>query len=492
MNIKSLLLSGLALGCSTLVLTADDSTDATSQWPGWRGPLGTGLAPKANPPVEWSETKNVKWKVALPGTGTSTPVIWQDKIYILTAMPVAETSASAAPPAAPAAARPAPERPAATQAETRQRPTGENVELGTPPTRGPRVQEQERGQRGRGGGFGGGGEPQQEHRFVLMALDRATGKTLWERTARVEVPHEGHHRDHGHASGSPVTDGEHLIVFFGSQGLYGYDMEGKKLWEKDLGKMRMRGGFGEGSSPALHGNTVVVAWDHEGDSFIAAFDKRDGRELWRRDRDEASNWSTPLIIESEGRVEVVVNGSNFVHSYDLATGKSLWKASGQTTNAIPSPVTGHGRVYVTSGFRGSAMQAIQLGKEGDLSGTDAIVWSHNRGTPYVPSPLLYGDSLYAIAGNNSRLTLFDAKDGKVHFEAETMEGMSGVYASPIGAANRVYFLGRDGGAVVLENGATMKVLATNRLDDGFDASPAAVGNELYLRGKQHLYCLVAQ
>lgn len=473
--------SGLLVGLSTLLLTTPFTTiraDVLEQWPSWRGPLHVGLAPKANPPVEWSETKNVKWKIEVPGDGTSTPVIWDNTIYLLSAMPVAATAPSDG-----AAARPAggsTDAPAPAQATAR-------PGAGGPPGRGG-------GGPGRPGGFGGGrggGETQEEHKFMLLALDRATGKVLWERVVRQEVPHEGHHRDHGHASGSPVTDGEHLIVFFGSQGLYGFDMKGNKLWEKDLGRMQMRGGFGEGSSPALHGNTVVVAWDHEGDSFVAAFDKRDGKELWRKDRDEASNWSTPLIVEQGGQTQVILNGANFVISYDLTNGAELWRTSGQTTNPIPSPVHDATRVYVTSGFRGSAMQAISLDKRGDLSGTDGIVWSHNRGTPYVPSPLLYENTLYAVSGNNSRLTLFNAQDGKVYFESETVDGMNGIYASPMGAAGRVYLLGRDGGAVVLENGPEMKVLTRNRLDDGFDASPAAVGNELYLRGRKHLYCLVA-
>jgi outer membrane protein assembly factor BamB len=286
-----------------------------------------------------------------------------------------------------------------------------------------------------------------------------------------------------------VTDGEHLIVSFGSFGLYGYDLKGKLLWEKDLGDMRTRNSFGEGSSPALSGNTVVVLWDHEGEDFIVALDKRDGKELWRQQRDEPTGWCTPLIVEHGGKKQVVVNGTNKARSYDLATGKLLWEAGGQTANAIPSAVTGHDRVYVMSGFRGAALQAITLGKSGDLTGTDAIAWSHNKGTPYVPSPLLAGDLLYFCSGNNATLSIFDARAGKALVEAERVEGLNGVYASPAAAANRVYLVGRDGGTVVAKQGPTLEVLAKNRLDDGFDASPALVGNELFLRGREFLYCL---
>jgi outer membrane protein assembly factor BamB len=445
----------LLLATASLVsLTAGLAADAAlKNWPAWRGPLANGVAPEANPPVTWSETQNVKWKVKLPGRGTSTPVIWGNQVFILTAIPAGRK----------AEAKPVTDPAAAPAAETG----------------------------GRRGGRGGGMSeaPTEEQKFTVLALDRATGKTLWEHSPRTQLPHEGHHRDHGFASASPVTDGEHLIVSFGSFGLYGYDLKGKLLWEKDLGDMRTRNSFGEGSSPALSGNTVVVLWDHEGEDFIVALDKRDGKELWRQQRDEPTGWCTPLIVEHGGKKQVVVNGTNKARSYDLATGKLLWEAGGQTANAIPSAVTGHDRVYVMSGFRGAALQAITLGKSGDLTGTDAIAWSHNKGTPYVPSPLLAGDLLYFYSGNNATLSIFDAKAGKALVEAERVEGLNGVYASPAAAANRVYLVGRDGGTVVAKQGPTLEVLAKNRLDDGFDASPALVGNELFLRGREFLYCL---
>ena len=445
----------LLLATASLVsLTAGLAADAAlKNWPAWRGPLANGVAPEANPPVTWSETQNVKWKVKLPGRGTSTPVIWGNQVFILTAIPAGRK----------AEAKPVTDPAAAPAAETG----------------------------GRRGGRGGGMSeaPTEEQKFTVLALDRATGKTLWEHSPRTQLPHEGHHRDHGFASASPVTDGEHLIVSFGSFGLYGYDLKGKLLWEKDLGDMRTRNSFGEGSSPALSGNTVVVLWDHEGEDFIVALDKRDGKELWRQQRDEPTGWCTPLIVEHGGKKQVVVNGTNKARSYDVATGKLLWEAGGQTANAIPSAVTGHDRVYVMSGFRGAALQAITLGKSGDLTGTDAIAWSHNKGTPYVPSPLLAGDLLYFCSGNNATLSIFDARAGKALVEAERVEGLNGVYASPAAAANRVYLVGRDGGTVVAKQGPTLEVLAKNRLDDGFDASPALVGNELFLRGREFLYCL---
>jgi outer membrane protein assembly factor BamB len=442
------------------------AADPAAQWPAWRGPLATGVAPKADPPVEFGEEKNVQWKAAVPGKGSSTPVIWGDQVFILAAIPL-ETNT---PPDAPAAAAPPPERP----------PGGPG---GPGAPGGP-------GGRRRGPGGGGMSEtPGGRQQFVVLSYDRATGRERWRTAVREQVPHEGHHRDHGFASASPVTDGQTLIAHFGSFGTYGLDLEGKKLWEADLGDMRTRNSFGEGSSPALDGETVVILWDHEGEDFIVALDKTTGQERWRQKRDEPTGWSTPVIVEHGGKKQVIVNGTGRVRGYDLATGAPLWEAAGQTVNAIPTPVVAGDVAYVTSGFRGSAIQAIRLGRTGDLTGTDAIVWSQDRQTPYVPSPLLHGGLIYLFSGNNAMLSILDAKDGRRHVEAERLDGLTGVYASPVGAQDRVYLAGRDGGVLVLKRGPQVEVLAKNKFADGFDASPAAVGNQLFLRGREHMYAL---
>jgi len=232
-----------------------------------------------------------------------------------------------------------------------------------------------------------------------------------------------------------------------------------------------------------------VNWDHEGDDFIAAFEKNTGRELWRTPRDEGTGWSTPLIVEHGGGRQVVVNATRKVRSYDLATGQLLWECGGQTDNAIPSPVAAGDTVYVTSGFRGSALQAIKLGRAGDLTGSDAIVWSKSKGTPYVPSPLLDSGRLYLFAGNNSILSCFDAKSGLAVIDGERLEALQGVYASPVAAAGRVYLVGRNGVTAVLKSSGKLEVIATNRLDEKIDASPAMAGKEMFLRGHEYLYCL---
>lgn len=469
---RSLNKSLFALTVSLSIFHASAASGSTENWPQWRGPLGTGESPKANPPTEWSEEKNIKWKIKLPGHGASTPIIWENKVFIQAAVPTGKKVETPRTPSSTPAVQPAP-------APAQQRPPGEGG--------------RQRGPGGGGrGGFGGGEKPTELYQFVVLCLDRQTGKTLWQTVAREELPHEGHHRDHGYSSFSPVTDGQHLIVSFGSRGLYCYDLNGKLIWEKDLGDMRTKMGFGEGSSPALHKNTVVVNWDHEGEDFIAAFEKSTGKELWRQPRQEDTTWSTPLIVEHNGKAQVVTTATGKVRSYDLATGELVWESPGLTMNAIPTPVTADGVVYVTSGFRGSALYAIKLGKTGDLSTTDSILWSHKKSTPYVPSPLLYKGRFYCFSGNDAIFSAFNAKSGNILVDAERLSDLNGVYASPVAAADRIYLLGRNGAALVLKHTDKLETLASNKLDDGFDASPALAGNELFLRGRQHLYCIAAK
>lgn len=447
------------------------AAEPAAHWPQWRGPLLNGVAPHANPPTTWSETTNVKWKIKLPGTGTGTPIIWGDQIFLQAAIPTGKKVD--APAAAPSAATTAPQvfgQPADPPRREGGRP------------RGP----------GGGGGFGRGEAPTEFHQFAVLAIDRASGQVQWQKTAREVVPHEGHHRDHGFASHSPVTDGQHLYAWFGSRGLHCYDLKGNLKWQKDLGQLRTANGFGEGNSPALHGDTLVVNWDHEGEDFIAAFNKNTGQELWRQPRNERTTWTTPLVVQHDGKPQVIVCASQRIRSYDLATGKPLWECGGMTANVIPTPVSDFGMVYAISGFRGNALLAIKLGRTGDLTDSDAIAWKHAKNTPYVPSPLLYGDRLYFFSGNNAMLSCFNAKTGQALIDAERLQGPSGFYASPVGAAGRVYLAGRNGTSLVLKQADQLEILATNVLDDQFDASPAIVGKELFLRGHQHLYCLAAR
>ena len=463
-------LLGLA-GSLAFAAASAGATTPNENWPQWRGPLQNGVAPAANPPTTWSETNNVKWKVKIPGSGQATPIIWENRVFIQTAIPTGK-------------------KVEAKPAEANEQPPASRPEAGGEPARkGPGRPGGPGGGKGPGG-FGGGPKPTEVYQFAVLCLDRQTGKALWQQVAREEVPHEGYRQGEGSfASCSGLTDGKHLYAYFGSRGLYCYDLDGKQQWEQDLGKMRMVMGFGEGSSPALYQDTLIVNRDNEDNSLIIALDKNTGKTLWKKPREERTSWSTPLIIERGGKAQAVVTATGKIRSYDVASGDVLWECGGLTRNVIPCPVADASMVYCMSGFQGNALLAIRLGRTGDLTGSDAIAWTHNKSTPYVPSPLLYDGKLYFFAVNNGVLSCLDTKSGDPLFEAQKLEDLPGVYASPLGAAGRVYLAGRNGATVVLKQSDKLEVLATNHLDEKFEASLAAAGKDLFLRGREYLYCI---
>ena len=420
---RSLLLSALALA---LYLPLTAAAPADQYWPSWRGPLNTGASATARPPLNWSETTNVRWKIEVPGRGAGSPVVWGDRVYISTAVPADDA-----------------------------------------------------------GGMRG------VQKFLVMAINRKDGKIVWQHTAREEQPHEGTHNQFGTmASPSVVTDGEHVIASFESRGFYAYDMNGKLVWQKDLGDKRMRNEFGEGSTPALHDDKLFIVWDHQGESFITALDKRTGKELWRRKRDEIDSWATPLVVEHEGRAQVITGAMRRVRAYDADAGQLVWEADGLTMNPIPSPVSDGGMVFLMSGFRGNDLKAVRLADaKGDITGTAAIAWTLDRDTPYVPSPLLYEGVLYFLKSNSGLVSAYDAKTGKPHYQAQRLEAVPNVFASPVAAGGKVFVAGQDGNVAVIRHGPAYELIGTNKLDDGFDASPALVGREMYLRGRKYLYCI---
>lgn len=475
--------------------SAAQAPDASRQWPQFRGPLGTGVAPHGDPPTEWSDGKNIKWKTAVPGRGNSSPIVWNDRIYLLTAVKVEKEGAAVTPEldgvvASTMARGPqAPQTPPASQpdAERPRRPRGDRGE--GPPGEGAPGERPRRG----GGGMPRAEKPTTPYRYVVMALERATGNVAWEKTVREKTPHAGTHPDSTFASASCVTDGELLFAFFGSEGLYCLDLDGNVKWDADFGDMKTRNSFGEGASPAVFGDTVVVNWDHEEEDFIVALDRKSGRELWREKREEPTSWSTPLIVPVGGAPQVITPGARRCRSYDLATGKLVWECAGLTENVIPTPVHADGIVYLISGFRGAALKAIRLdAAHGNLDeDKSAILWTFEKHTPYVPSPLLYEDKLYFLDNNRALLTCLNARTGEKLWGPERLEGVQNVYASIVGAAGRVYIAARDGKVAVLKHGPEFEVLAINALDDSFDATPAIVNRELYLRGAGHLYCIAA-
>ena len=437
---KQFRLMGMAavVALSSSAPGAKFAADDVKYWPQWRGPQFNGVAPHGAPPLEWSEEKNVAWKVEIPGRGSGTPVIWGDRLYLTTA-----------------------------------------VRTGSPPT----GQETSPGRRGL---FRRGASPA-EHRFLVLAIDRRSGRTVWEKEVRREIPHEGTHPFGNFASGSAITDGEHVWAFFGSRGLYCLDKDGQLKWEKDFGDMRIHMSFGEGASPVLYKETLMVPWDHNQDSFLVALDKSTGRQRWKAARDEITSWATPLVVELEGAAQVVTNATNRIRSYDLASGELIWEARGMTRNPIPSPVAGEGIVYLMSGYRGASLLAIRLSQaQGDVTDSDAVIWRLNRDTPYTPSPLLYGDKLYFLKVNSNILSILDAKMGERHFQ-QRLPGLGDIFSSPVGASGRVYITDREGHTLVIRNGPQFEVLASNTLDDRFDASMAIVDKEIYLRGSRYLY-----
>jgi outer membrane protein assembly factor BamB len=424
---------------SATVISVSAQSRAGDSWPHWRGPSHTGVA-SGRVPLAWSDSSNVRWKTEIPGRAFSTPVAVGDRLFLTTAIP---TGTKAAEPAG------------------------------------------DRGGRGPGGGVAAG----EEHRFDVLAVDRASGKILWQRTATTVRPHEGYHHLYGSfASNAPATDGQRVYAFFGSRGLYVYDLQGKPLWQKDLGlKMAMRLAFGEGSGAVVHGGRVYLQFDHQHEGFVVALNAADGKEVWRAPRMENSSWSTPLVVEHNGARQLVVTADTKVKAYDVDTGKVVWEVAGLGTNPIPQPVQAGDTVLVMSGYRNPRLMAIRLGRTGDLTGTDAVVWETTRGTSYTASPALHDNRLYVIA-DNGMLSVFNAATGEPHYLQTRLPKPYNFKASPLVADGRVYLATEEGDVVVVKAGNTFEVLATNTLtDQSFIASPIALGSDLFLRSRTHLF-----
>jgi outer membrane protein assembly factor BamB len=398
-----------------------------SNWPYWRGPAADGMA-VGDAPLQWSDTQNIGWETEIPGRGNSSPVVWGDRIFLTTA--VAKGSLSS-------------------------------------------------------------GGPQVEHDFDVICLDRKTGKVIWQRTARTAVPHEGFHSTYGSfASNSPVTDGKNVYAFFGSRGIYCYDMNGNLVWQRDFGvQMRMFMTFGEGMAPVLSADRLILVFDHEGDSFMVALDKASGKEIWRVSRNEGTNWSAPLVVEYRGQKQIVVSASKKVRSYDFQTGKLIWECAGLGQNTIPQPVFQEDMVFVMSGYRNPNLMAIRLGREGDLTGSDAVVWSQTRGNSYVPSPVIYDNKLYVLA-DNGMISCYNARTGEPFYQQARLPKTYSFKASPVGANGKLYLASENDDVVVIRMGEKYEVLATNTLTNQiFIATPAIANGEMFLRSQNQLYCI---
>jgi outer membrane protein assembly factor BamB len=415
-------------------------------WPYWRGPAADGMA-VGDAPLHWSDTQNVLWKTEIPGRGSSSPVLWGDRIFITTAVktgPSTEPEPAAVPKATP----------------------GAKPQLSTP-------------------------GPQVEHKFEILCLNRKTGKILWQQTAITAVPHEGYHPSYGSlASNSPVTDGKYVYAFFGSRGIYCYDMKGKLIWKKDYGvQMRMRMAFGEGMAPVISGDRLILIFDHEGDSFMVMLDKNTGKEIWKVNRDEKSNWAAPLVVDYKGQKQIVVSASNKLRSYDFNLGKVIWECAGLGTNTIPQPVRQDDLIFAMSGYLKPNLMAIRLGREGVLTGTDAIVWSQTRGNSYTPSPVINDNKLYVLTDNGT-VSCYNARTGEPYYHQTRLPKTYSFKSSPVGANGKLYLASENEDVLVLRMGEKFEVLATNTMTDQiFIATPAISGGEIFLRSQNRLYCI---
>ncbi len=423
-------------------LTCKAQTVELENWAQWRGPLGTGVALKGNPPIEFSESNNLKWKATIPGKGHATPLVWEDKIIVLTAV--------------------------------------ETDEIVEPAESGDDA--------GDGRGRMRGVSTKAVHDFKVILLNRNDGSIIWEKTVANELPQESTHNLGSWASNSPCTDGEFIYAYFGSRGLHCLDFDGNIIWQRDFGQMEKNMSFGEGASPYLYENRIFVQWDHEGDSYLFAIDKKNGKEIWKTERDEGTSWSSPLVIEVNGKKQVITSATTNIRSNDYETGDLIWTSSGLTRNVIPVPVLGNNIIYVMSGFRGSALQAIDLTKaKGDIAGTDAIVWTHDAETPYTPCPVLMDGKLYFLRVNNGYISCLDAKNGTVHYANQKLEGISSIFSSPTGLSDRLYIAAKDI-CLVIRAGEEFEIISSNILEDDFHASPVIAGDQLFLRGFKSLYC----
>ncbi|MCY1719493.1 PQQ-binding-like beta-propeller repeat protein [Prolixibacteraceae bacterium Z1-6] len=420
-------------------------TNYMQQWPGFRGPFAKGYIENANTVTEWNlETgENILWQTKIPGLGHSCPVIWDDKLFVTTAI-----SGSG----------------------------NDYLKVGLY-------------------GDGDAVEDESIHEFKVYCLDKNTGEILWDKLAVKCVPAVKRHTKASHADGTPACDGNHLVAFFGSQGLYCYNMEGQLLWKKDFGKMNagpydapeLEWGFS--SSPIIHKGNVIVQCDFLGDSFIASFDIATGKQNWRTARDEVSTWSSPTVFEKEGKTQIVVNGWKHMGGYDFETGTEIWEMSGGGDIPTPTPVVAHDLIFINNAHgRYSPIYAIKTNTTGnitlaenELSNSD-IVWSIKRGGAYMQTPLIYGDYLYNLRGNGS-LSVFMATTGELMYK-ESLGSVGGFSASGVAANDYVYFCSEQGDVFVVKAGPVFELVAQNNMDDILMATPAISNDRIYFRAQK--------
>ena len=419
-------------------------------WPQFHGPSASGVGDGAKPPIKWDATKgtNIAWSVEIPGLADSSPIVWGDQVFVTTA-------------------------------------------ISSDPKQAFRT------------GLYGDTDPVNDitpHQWKVFAIDKKTGKILWQQTAHQGVPKTKRHPKSSQASATPVTNGKVVVAYFGSEGLYAYSTTGELLWKKDVG-LQNAGWFfdpdsewGAASSPVIYKNMVILQCDRQKDSFVAAYDLKDGHELWRTARAEIPSWGTPTIVPAKDHTEVATNAPKAIRGYDADTGKQLWTLGPNSEVVCTTPVSAHGLIFVTAGYPPvQPIYAIKIGSSGDLTlkdgkeSSDAIAWSKQRGGVYLPSPIVYGEHLYTVS-NNGVLSVYEAKTGTRVYQQRVGEGGSFV-ASPVAAADKLYITSEDGDVYVVKAGAQYELLSKNPMGEPVLASPALAGDLLIVRGGKHLFAI---
>jgi outer membrane protein assembly factor BamB len=428
------------------LLLALISTAAAQNWPSFRGPAASGVADNQNLPVKWDAARGtqIQWTTALPGLAHSSPIVWGDQIFVTTAI----------------SSRP--------DASFKRGLYGE-------------------------GDASDDVSPQQ---WKLISIDRKSGKIMWDRTAYEGVPKEKRHMKATYANSTPATDGKVVIAFFGSQGLYAYDMAGTPLWKRDLGKLNVGAydlpeyEWGTASSPILYGDKVIVQCDQQKGSFLEAFDRQTGRTVWKAERDELPSWGTPAIYRGTARTELVTNGSNFVRGYDPATGRELWRLGGSSKITAPTPVFADGLIVVASGRRPEApIFAIRAGASGDITGdTRWVAWQKQQRGPYMPTPLIYGGYLYVL-GNAGVFDCYSLATGAEIYRERIPHRGSGFSGSPVASDGKIYLPSEDGDVFVVKAGPHFELLQKNEMDEPLMATPAISGGMLLVRTQHHLWAI---
>lgn len=434
----------VAASCLLSYSSAESLAAADTNWPAWRGPEGSGVSTEKNLPDEWAADKNVLWKTPIAGRGHSSPIVWGKRVFVTTAIEGAVV----------------PGAKAATHIVN-------GKEWAHPESVG----------------------ADRKHTFKIVALDRDTGKILWETTAWEGAPYDNRHRKSSYAASTPATDGKLVYSFFGAEGLYAHDFDGKLAWKVDLGKLG-NGGMGTGTSPVVFNNLVIVQADEEDgvNSFIAAYDAKTGKQVWKTARKVQVSWTTPLITRTDKRTEMITLGNEFIISYDPATGKELWRSKGVDSNAIPSPVASREMVYVTAGYPVKTAFAIRLGESGDLTDTKNIVWKYAKGTAYVPSPIYYDGHVY-LTTDRGILTCLDARTGEVKYEGGRVPVPATFTASPVAYDGKLLLTSEDGDTFVIKAGPVHEVIRANSIGEPVYASPAIADGKIFIRGEKNLYAI---